>query len=46
MVPFGGFKRSGIGRESGIEAVDEFLETKSVVISTVESAPTNAFVMR
>ena len=46
MVPFGGFKRSGIGRENGIEAVDEFLETKSVFISTVDNAPANAFVMR
>lgn len=46
MVPFGGFKRSGVGRENGIEAVDEFLETKSVVISTLEGAPANAFVMR
>jgi len=33
-LPFGGTKRSGIGRESGIEAVHEFLETKSVMIST------------
>jgi len=46
MVPFGGFKRSGIGRENGIEAVDEFLETKSVFISTIDNAPANAFVMR
>jgi acyl-CoA reductase-like NAD-dependent aldehyde dehydrogenase len=28
--PFGGYKASGIGRENGIEAVDEFLQTKSV----------------
>lgn len=32
-MPFGGMKRSGVGRESGIEAVHEFLETKSVMIS-------------
>jgi aldehyde dehydrogenase (NAD+) len=36
-LPFGGMKRSGIGRESGIEAVYEFLETKSVMISTAEN---------
>ncbi|HJS84622.1 MAG TPA: aldehyde dehydrogenase family protein, partial [Acetobacteraceae bacterium] len=30
MMPFGGMKHSGIGRESGIEAIREFLETKSV----------------
>ncbi|MCO5064284.1 MAG: aldehyde dehydrogenase [Rhizobiaceae bacterium] len=33
-TPFGGFKDSGIGREGGIEAVKEYLETKSVWIST------------
>jgi acyl-CoA reductase-like NAD-dependent aldehyde dehydrogenase len=29
-VPFGGFKSSGIGRENGAEAIDAYLETKSV----------------
>jgi acyl-CoA reductase-like NAD-dependent aldehyde dehydrogenase len=29
-VPFGGFNDSGIGRENGIEGLDEFLQTKSV----------------
>jgi acyl-CoA reductase-like NAD-dependent aldehyde dehydrogenase len=29
-VPFGGFNDSGIGRENGVEGVDEFLQTKSV----------------
>jgi len=33
MMPFGGVKRSGLGRESGIEAINEFLETKSVMMS-------------
>lgn len=33
-TPFGGFKHSGIGREGGIEAVKEYLEAKSVWIST------------
>jgi acyl-CoA reductase-like NAD-dependent aldehyde dehydrogenase len=28
--PFGGYKSSGIGRINGVEAVDEFLQTKSV----------------
>jgi (Z)-2-((N-methylformamido)methylene)-5-hydroxybutyrolactone dehydrogenase len=46
MVPFGGMKHSGIGRENGIEAVHEFLETKSVFVSTRANAPQNAFVMR
>jgi aldehyde dehydrogenase (NAD+) len=28
--PFGGYKSSGMGRENGIEAVDQYLQTKSV----------------
>jgi aldehyde dehydrogenase (NAD+) len=31
-MPFGGFGRSGIGRENGIEAIDEYLETTSVLV--------------
>ena len=45
MSPFGGYKRSGIGRESGIDAIREYLQTKSVWIDTVGNAP-NPFVMR
>jgi len=29
-VPFGGYNASGLGRENGIAAIDEYLETKSV----------------
>jgi acyl-CoA reductase-like NAD-dependent aldehyde dehydrogenase len=29
-VPFGGYRNSGIGRENGPQAFDEYLETKSV----------------
>jgi acyl-CoA reductase-like NAD-dependent aldehyde dehydrogenase len=46
MVPFGGMKQSGVGRESGIEAIYEFLETKAVMISITEDAPANNFVQR
>jgi len=46
MMPFGGMKHSGIGRESGIEAIREFLETKSVWISHAQGAPANPFIMR
>jgi aldehyde dehydrogenase (NAD+) len=46
MVPFGGMKHSGLGRENGIEAVNEFLETKSVWISVTQNAPANNFVQR
>jgi acyl-CoA reductase-like NAD-dependent aldehyde dehydrogenase len=45
MMPFGGVKDSGLGRENGIDAVGEYLQTKSAWINT--GAPTgNPFVMR
>ena len=31
-MPFGGARESGIGRESGPEAIDEFTETKSILL--------------
>jgi aldehyde dehydrogenase (NAD+) len=46
MMPFGGMKRSGIGRENGAEAIKEYLETKSVWLSYAKGAPSNPFVMR
>jgi acyl-CoA reductase-like NAD-dependent aldehyde dehydrogenase len=46
MMPFGGMKRSGLGRESGIEAIREYLETKSVWISTAQGVPANPFILR
>jgi acyl-CoA reductase-like NAD-dependent aldehyde dehydrogenase len=33
-VPFGGYKQSGFGRELGIETLELYLETKSVLAST------------
>jgi aldehyde dehydrogenase (NAD+) len=33
-VPFGGYKMSGYGRESGTEHMEEFLQTKAVWIKT------------
>jgi acyl-CoA reductase-like NAD-dependent aldehyde dehydrogenase len=45
MSPFGGYKRSGIGRESGQEMIKEYLQTKSVWISTATEVP-NPFIMR
>lgn len=45
MMPFGGFKSSGIGRESGQEAIYEYLEVKSVWIDYGDG-PTNPFVLR
>jgi (Z)-2-((N-methylformamido)methylene)-5-hydroxybutyrolactone dehydrogenase len=45
MSPFGGYKRSGLGRENGQDAIWEYLQTKSVWISTADEVP-NPFVMR
>jgi aldehyde dehydrogenase (NAD+) len=45
MAPFGGYKRSGIGRESGQEAIDAYLQTKSVWIDT-SGQTANPFVLR
>jgi acyl-CoA reductase-like NAD-dependent aldehyde dehydrogenase len=32
-VPFGGYKKSGIGREHGAEGLEAYLETKTVAVS-------------
>jgi acyl-CoA reductase-like NAD-dependent aldehyde dehydrogenase len=45
LSPFGGVKASGLGRENGIAAIDEYLETKSVWISHAETVA-NPFVIR
>jgi aldehyde dehydrogenase (NAD+) len=45
MSPFGGFKRSGIGRESGLSAIREYLQEKSVWIDISGTVP-NPFVQR
>ena len=43
--PFGGYKRSGKGRESGQESIKEFLQVKSVWIAQ-ETTTANPFIMR
>jgi acyl-CoA reductase-like NAD-dependent aldehyde dehydrogenase len=45
MSPFGGYKRSGFGREGGKDMIYEYLQTKSVWISTATGVP-NPFVQR
>lgn len=45
MAPFGGYKRSGVGRESGQEAIDAYLQTKTVWIDTAGTVA-NPFVIR
>lgn len=45
MAPFGGYKKSGIGRESGQDAIYEYLQTKTVWMNLAEGVP-NPFVLR
>ena len=45
LMPFGGYKESGVGRENGLEAIKANLEVKSVYLN--HSSPiANPFVMR
>jgi len=44
-TPFGGFKQSGLGRELGRDAIEQYLETKSVWVSTADAVG-NPFVMK
>lgn len=46
MVPFGGMKNSGLGRESGMASIKEFLETKAFWISTSTEPALNPFTLR
>jgi acyl-CoA reductase-like NAD-dependent aldehyde dehydrogenase len=41
-IPFGGYKQSGFGRELGLETLEDYLETKSVLVST-SARPYNPF---
>ena len=41
-IPFGGYKQSGFGRELGLETLELYLETKSVIHST-SPKPFNPF---
>jgi len=41
-IPFGGYKQSGFGRELGLETLDLYLETKSVIVNT-GAKPINPF---
>jgi acyl-CoA reductase-like NAD-dependent aldehyde dehydrogenase len=41
-IPFGGYKQSGFGRELGLETLDLYLETKSVLTHT-GTRPANPF---
>ncbi|MSP79869.1 MAG: aldehyde dehydrogenase [Rhodospirillales bacterium] len=46
LSPFGGYKRSGVGRESGQEMIKEYLQLKSVWIDVSNAEAPNPFVLR
>jgi acyl-CoA reductase-like NAD-dependent aldehyde dehydrogenase len=45
LSPFGGYKRSGLGRENGQEMIKEYMQVKSVWLSTATDVP-NPFIQR
>ena len=45
LAPFGGVKRSGLGRESGLEGIKAYLKPKTVWIAT-DVTPSNPFILR
>jgi aldehyde dehydrogenase (NAD+) len=46
LSPFGGYKRSGFGRESGLLAIREYVQEKSVWIETSGAKVPNPFIVR
>jgi aldehyde dehydrogenase (NAD+) len=42
-LPYGGFKMSGLGRENGLEAIDHYTETKTVVVELAQGMPADPF---
>ncbi|MGH6938004.1 aldehyde dehydrogenase [Hypericibacter sp.] len=46
IAEFGGFKESGYGRESGLQAVYDYTRPKTVWINTSDKPLSNPFVMR
>jgi len=43
MLPYGGYKLSGIGRENGMDAMRAFTETKTVVVDLSTDRPGDPF---
>ena len=46
ISPFGGFGKSGFGREAGIDVVYDYTRTKTTWINTSSEPMANPFVMR
>jgi aldehyde dehydrogenase (NAD+) len=43
MLPYGGFKMSGVGRENGFDAMKEFTEIKTIVVELATGMPADPF---
>ncbi len=43
MLPYGGYKLSGMGRENGLEALHDFTELKTIVVDFESSPPSDPF---
>ncbi|MEP9375164.1 aldehyde dehydrogenase [Aquabacter sp. CN5-332] len=43
MLPYGGYKMSGIGRENSLEVLNEYTQTKTVVVELAIGAPADPF---
>lgn len=43
MLPYGGYKLSGIGRENSMQVMEEFTETKTVVVDLSTDIPPDPF---
>lgn len=46
LMPFGGYKRSGVGRENGAESIKDYLQQKSVHINVGQQPVANPFIRR
>lgn len=43
MLPYGGYKLSGFGRENGVDAIREYTEVKAVVVDLAQGMPADPF---
>jgi aldehyde dehydrogenase (NAD+) len=46
IAPFGGYNRSGYAREAGIQAINDYVRTKTTWINISDEPMANPFIMR